>query len=103
MNLTTLLTTYGGAILGSLVGVLGGVLGTWASIRNTRTPSERSFMIRCALAIWVGVVLFLVALLLIPQPYNYLLWVPYVLLLVFGISWINKRQASLRGIESKSP
>jgi zinc transporter ZupT len=73
MDLTTLFAAYGGAILGSALGIFGGVFGTWASIRNTRTPAERRFMIRCSLVVWAGVMLFLVALLVVPQSYNYLL------------------------------
>ena len=43
MNLFAFLAAYGGAILGSAVGIFGGVLGTWCSIRNTRTAAERAF------------------------------------------------------------
>jgi Ca2+/Na+ antiporter len=97
MNLFTFLAAYGGAILGSAVGIFGGVLGTWCSIHNTRTAAERAFMIRCSIAVWVLVTAFLAGLMLVPQPYNYLLWIPYPIILTAGILWMNRMQARLRG------
>jgi zinc transporter ZupT len=96
MDLAALFAAYGAAILGSCLGIAGGVIGTWASIRNTRTPAERRFLIRCSLAVWAGVILFMLALYLVPQPYSYLLWPLYIVALLGGIRWINLRQAKLR-------
>src|SRR4030095_8219268 len=87
---------YGGAIMGSCIGVLGGAVGTWCSIRNTRTPAERAFMIRCSIAAWLLVTAFVAGLFLIPVPYNHLLWFPYVILLILAICWMNGVQAQLR-------
>ena len=91
---------WGGAILGSAIGVTGGIFGTWASIRHTRTPAERALMIRCAIVTWLFVGAFLLGLFLIPSAYNYLLWIPYPILLILGIRWMNARQAELRRRES---
>jgi len=96
MNFTSFLIAYGGAILGSVIGLLGGVLGTWCSIRNTRTPAERGFMIWCSIGVWVFVTAFLAGLFLIPQPYNHLLWLPYVILLILGSRWMNGVQSRMR-------
>ena len=87
---------WGGAILGSAIGILGGILGTWASIRHTNTPAERAFMIRCAIGTWLFVGAFLLGIFLIPSPYNYLLWIPYPILLILGIRWMNAQQAQFR-------
>ncbi len=42
-----------GGIAGGLLGTAGGVIGTYFSIRNTRTVEERSFMVRFSAAIWL--------------------------------------------------
>ncbi|MCI0361725.1 MAG: hypothetical protein L0211_24840 [Planctomycetaceae bacterium] len=85
-----------GAILGSLIGLVGGIIGTWCSIRNSTTPAERAFVIRCSIGVWVLVMAFVIGLLLIPTPYNHLLWMPYVIILVVSILWMNRAQARLR-------
>ena len=51
-----------GGIIGSIMGLAGGALGTYASIKNTGGPRERQFMVRAAIAAWVGIALFLVLL-----------------------------------------
>jgi hypothetical protein len=40
-------------------------------------------------------------LLLVPQPYNYLLWIVYVVALVLGIGWMNRHLARLREGDNK--
>jgi hypothetical protein len=90
------LLAWGGGILGSAIGILGGILGTWASVRNTQTPAERAFMVRCAIGTWLFVGAFILGLFLIPSPYNYLLWIPYPILLILGIRWMNTQQAKRR-------
>ena len=92
---------WGGAILGSVIGITGGIFGTWASIRHTQSPAERVLMIRCAIGTWLFVGAFLLGLFLIPSPYNYLLWIPYPILLILGIRWMNARQAELRTRRNK--
>jgi hypothetical protein len=87
---------WGGAILGSTIGVLGGIFGTWMSVHNTQAPAERAFAIRCAIGTWLFVGAFLLGLFLIPSPYNYLLWIPYPILLILGILWMNAKQAAMR-------
>jgi len=49
-----------GAILGSIIGVLGGILGTRASIRRTKSPRERQFVIRISLFGWLLVLVLIV-------------------------------------------
>lgn len=85
-----------GAILGGVLGVAGGAVGTYFSIRNTKGPMERAFMIKASVVTWVAVVLFVGLMFLLPSPYRYLLWIPYGILLPLGIVKMNKRLAEIR-------
>lgn len=89
-----------GGILGAAVGVLGGVIGTYFSIRNTNGRRERAFAIKASIVGWVLVLAFAAGMLLIPGWYKHLLWIPYVVLLVFGIRWWNKTQFRIRQEET---
>lgn len=88
-----------GAILGGALGVAGGVIGTYFSIKNTKGPMERAFMVKASVVTWVVVVVFVGLMFLLPSPYRYLLWIPYGILLPFGILKINKRLAEIRNAE----
>jgi len=48
-----------GSVLGPVLGFVGGLFGTWASVRNTRSPRERRHMIRMASRVWLYVLGFL--------------------------------------------
>lgn len=87
---------WAGGIIGSVVGILGGVFGTWMSIKNTTTPAERAFMVRCAIWTWIAVTLFVVAMIFVPAPYKFFLWIPYALAMIVAIPWMNRIQAKLR-------
>jgi hypothetical protein len=89
-----------GGIVGGAVGTLGGLVGTYFSIKNTTGPRERRFMIRVAVVAWITVSAFVAGLLLLPIPYNFLLWIPYGIALPFGIVWCNRRQQHIRGEEA---
>ena len=92
-----------GGILGTLVGLGGGAFGTYCSIKNTKTPAERRFMIRYSVAIWLAVVsLVLVPVALsqfglIPVWLQWALFALFFALLVPSILWLNRHQAHLRG------
>ena len=90
-----------GAIGGSLIGLFGGVAGTWVSIRATKGPKERAFVIRASLVCWAAILVFLAALFLIPTPWNFLLWLVYVPALIVGIRRFNAGAASAR-VEDKA-
>jgi len=49
-----------GEIIGGVIGFAGGALGTYTSIKNTRGARERQFMVRVAVAAWLGITLFVV-------------------------------------------
>lgn len=85
-----------GGIIGGTIGIIGGLIGTYYSIKNTHSQSERAFMIRAAVGIWNGVIVFLVMLMTLPWPYKMLLWVPYLIALPIAINAINKRQVAFR-------
>ena len=89
-----------GAIAGSAIGIVGGIVGTYFSIKNTNGPKERSFVMKASALTWVTVVIFLCARLLLPSPYNNLMWVPYGLLLGFGIRKFNETQKRIRDAET---
>lgn len=89
-----------GGIAGGVVGLAGGIIGTYFGIKNTAGPRERAFMIRVAVVTWVLIAAFLAGMLLIPQPYKWLLWIPYGFVLAAGIRWGNRRQQQIRAEES---
>jgi hypothetical protein len=91
-----------GGIVGGTLGLAGGAIGTYFSIKNTLGPRERTFMVKVSAIAWVAITAFLVGLLLLPKPYNFLLWVPYGLALPLSIRWCNQRQLKVRAEEAAS-
>jgi len=89
-----------GGIVGGGLGVLGGAIGTYFSIKNTSGPRERAFMIQVAIVAWVLITAFVIGLLALPQPFNFLLWAPYVIALPLAILWCNRRQRTIRAEEA---
>jgi Ca2+/Na+ antiporter len=74
-----------GGILGSVIGIAGGVFGTYCSLKAATGPAQRAVMLGWAIACWAIVILFLIGLFYIPQPYNFLMWIPYPLALMWLI------------------
>jgi hypothetical protein len=89
-----------GAVAGTLLGV-GGVIVTYFSIKNTNGPRERSFVVRCAAALWASVAALLIALYLTPMPYWFLVWLPYALFMPVMIRVGNRRQDMIRKEEAE--
>lgn len=87
---------------GALIGLLGGLFGTWCSIRNTKGPRERAFMIRASVVCWIGIALFLGFQFALPHPWRLLLWGPYAILLPLGIRSWNRRQQQIRAEEAST-
>ena len=90
-----------GGIVGGLLGLAGGIIGTYFSIKNTNGPRERAFMVRAAAVCWVAILVFLALLLTLPNPYRWLLWIPYGILLPLAIIYGNRRQQAIRQEESQ--
>jgi uncharacterized membrane protein YfcA len=80
-----------GGILGAILGVGGGLIGTYFSISRCRSPDERKFMIQTAVIGWLFMILFFVLLVMLPNPYRFLVWLPYGALLAWGIPYTNRR------------
>ena len=91
-----------GGIIGGVIGVAGGAVGTYASIKNTSGPRERQFMVRAAVAVWVGITLFLALLFVLPSPYRWLIWIPYGVALPLAIVSLNRKQQAIRSDEERS-
>jgi hypothetical protein len=89
-----------GGGVGVLAGVLGGAFGTYCAIRNTVSPRERSFAIKASVICWVFVLAFAAGMILIPGLYKHLLWIPYTVVLIWGINTFNRTQARIRMEES---
>lgn len=96
-----LLGAWIGGILGGVLGLAGGLVGTYFSIKNTDGPLERSFMIKASIYFWVGILLFLALLFALPNPYRWLLWIPYGILLPLGIIYGNRKQQAIKREESQ--
>lgn len=88
-----------GGIVGGAIGLMGGALGTYASIRNTRTPRERAFVVRAAMVCWVAVTALIAALVLLPGAKVWL-WLAYGLALPLAVRYWNRRQAQISREES---
>ena len=85
-----------GGILGWVLGLGGGIVGTYFSIKNTKGPQEKAFMIKASIVAWAAISVFLLLMFLLPTPYRFWLWLPYGILLPLGIRTINKRIAEIR-------
>jgi Ca2+/Na+ antiporter len=87
-------------VSGALIGLVGGGIGTYVSIKHAQGPRERSLVITIAVTVWVALVAFLAALVLIPAPYRFFLWLPYIVLLVWGMRVWQRRHAQIRAEEA---
>ena len=89
-------------IIGAVIGLLGGIFGTYMSVKNTKGPRERAFMIKSSVICWIAILVFLGLLFTLPSPYCHLLWIPYVILLIAGIVVSNRTQQRIRQEESQN-
>lgn len=89
-----------GGLIGGVLGFMGGIFGTYRSIKNTNGPKEKSFMIKASIIAWIGIILFLFLMFLLPNPYRFYLWIPYAIILPIAIIKSNKIQAKIRQEES---
>ena len=85
-----------GGIIGGVVAVIGGMLGTYASIKNTSGPREKSFMINCAVIAWIGIVMMLALVFITPRPYGCFWMIPFFVCLPFAIVICNRKRAQIK-------
>ena len=90
-----------GGIIGCIIGLIGGIIGTYFSIHNTFGPRERAFTIRASMIGWIIGVIFLALLILLPNPWRFMVWIPYGIILPIGIINWNKTQQKIRQEESQ--
>ncbi len=91
-----------GAVLGPILGLLGGIFGAWCSIKNTRSPRERRFMIRMTALLWVllcgliGVPLVLMLTKVVPPWFYWTCFTAFFCILIPLIVWGNRRQQQIQ-------
>ncbi len=91
-----------GAIVGGAFGVAGGLFGTYLFVRNTTSRRERVFAIKASAVLWVVLLAFLAAMLLIPTWHKQLLWILFAIFLVIWIPVVNKTQSRIRNEEASA-
>jgi len=89
-----------GGIAGTAIGCLGGIIGTYFSIKNTKSHRERVFMIKFCATAWLALMVFLAWLMFLPTPFKYLAWIPYGIGLPVGIRYCNRRLLEIRKSET---
>jgi len=91
-----------GAVLGPILGLLGGIFGAWCSIRNTRSPRERRFMIQMTVLVWlllcllIGVPLVLMLMGVVPRWLYWTCFAVFFCILIPLIPWGNRRQHQIQ-------
>jgi hypothetical protein len=89
-----------GGIAGGVIGLLGGIVGAYFSIKNTNSQRERAFVIKCSVICFIAISAFCILSFTLPSPYRHFLWLPYPILLPLWIVAVNRRQQTIREIES---
>jgi hypothetical protein len=82
---------WGGGLLGILLGLGGAFLGTYIPYRQAESPRQRILILKSAVFFSIFVLVFLAGLTWTPSPWNFLLWILYVFVLLVSIAWFNKR------------
>ena len=94
---------WAGAIIGGGIGLLGGIIGSYCSIRNTKGPRERAFMVRATIICWIGVTAFILGMWFLRTPYRFALIPVYVIVLIIAVRYCNRRQTAIRRQEAEPP
>lgn len=89
-----------GGIVGSIIGLIGGCVGTYCGIKKTRGSRERAFMIRMSVFGWIIAALFVLLVFFLPDPYGLYVLILFLVLLPFGIGFVNHTQQRIRRDES---
>lgn len=104
-----LATVLSGAILGPIIGLLGGLFGSWMSVKHTRSPRERQFMLKATLILWIelAVLLSVIAIFLVlarrgavPKKVYWtvfaIVMTAHFVLLLPAVIWVNRRQRRIQ-------
>jgi hypothetical protein len=91
-----------GGVTGGILGLLGGIVGAYFSIKNTNSQRERAFIIKCISVCFIAVSVFCALMFTLPSPYRHLLWIPYSILLPWGIRVVNRKQQRIRETEMQN-
>jgi hypothetical protein len=90
------------AIGGSAFGLLCGALGNYFSIKSTKIPAERRFVVMVCIGGWVAGILLIglpLVLALVGLIPRWVYWVTFALFFILYVPtrrWANRRQASFR-------
>ena len=88
------------SLVGSGIGVVGALIGSYLTIKNTKASRERKFAIHASILCWILVMGFVTVMFWIPTWHRHLLWIPYAILLNLGIRVWNKTQFRIYREES---
>lgn len=77
-----------------------GFAATYTSIRNTKGPRERAFVIRSVLWAWLVLTLLFTLMYFLPVPYNYYMLVPYFIQAPIMTYQMTSKQLLIREMES---
>lgn len=81
-----------GGILGVVLGLGGGILGTYIPYRLATSKRQKAHILRNAALVLALVLVLMLGQALAPWPWNLLLWIPYILVLLLMITWMNQGQ-----------
>ncbi|MFH1232174.1 MAG: hypothetical protein V1709_11840 [Planctomycetota bacterium] len=93
------------AIIGSVIGIIGALVGTYLPIRLSENPKEKKLMVKTAIVSWISVIV-LIGLILslifsFLKPFNYFLCGLYVISVFLAIRYLIKKLREIR-VESKT-
>jgi purine-cytosine permease-like protein len=88
-------------VVAGLIVVVAGLAGAYLSIKNTKGPRERAFMIKAIIIGWIFVLALVFGLRVLPRSYHVLIIPIYIAGAVAGIMYSNKKQAQIRAEESE--
>jgi len=58
-------------------------------------------MIKSAAVCWIAIIVLIGLFLVLPNPYRWLMWIPYSILLPLGTLYVNRTQQRIRREESQ--
>lgn len=92
-----------GGLFGSIIGIIGGATATYYSIKTTKGPKEKSYMIKLALSCWLILAsLIAISIFFIPIQYKSYYSILYMLMLFLTIKYGNKKQQEIRESEKNA-